>query len=112
MKDSPEASSLLTLHNINKMLPEIYKVVVFQLNKTRKVPGGKLWKHGSEASLTTVFSLKFRHPIFSSSARNLCKRILIGDEFPFSNIRHITLIIRQTAGRRACRVHWPILGSR
>ena len=52
MKDSPEASLLLTLHNINKMLPEIYKVVVFQLNKTRKVPGGKLWKHGSEASLT------------------------------------------------------------
>ena len=44
----------------------------------------------------TVFSLKIRHSKYSSPAKNLSKCILIADEFPVSNIRHIALIIRQT----------------
>ena len=46
--------------------------------------------------LHTVFSLKIRHSKYSSPAKNLSKCILIADEFPVSNIRHIALIIRQT----------------
>ena len=45
----PESKALLTLPNIGKMPPEIHRVVVAQLNKTRKGPGGKLWKPGPEA---------------------------------------------------------------
>ena len=45
----PESKALLTLHNIGKMPPEIHRIVVAQLNKTRKGPGGKLWKPGPEA---------------------------------------------------------------
>ena len=44
----------------------------------------------------TVFSLKICHSKYSSPARNLSKYILIADEFPICNIRHIALIIRQT----------------
>ena len=46
----PESKALLTLHNIGKMPPEIHKIVVAQLNKTRKGPGGKLWKPGPEVA--------------------------------------------------------------
>ena len=35
----PESKALLTLHNIGKMPPEIHRVVVTQLNTTRKGPG-------------------------------------------------------------------------
>ena len=41
----PESKALLTLHNIRKMPPEIHRIVVAQLKKTRKGPGGKLWKY-------------------------------------------------------------------
>ena len=39
---------------------------------------------------------KVRHSKYSSPAKNLSKCILIVDEFPVSNIRHIALIICQT----------------
>ena len=44
----------------------------------------------------TIFSLKIRHSKYSSPIKNLSKCILIADEFPVSNIRHIALIFHQT----------------
>ena len=59
----PESKALLTLHNIGKMPPEIHRVVVAQLNKTRKDPGGKLWKPGPEAYMCNSHYVGFQGPI-------------------------------------------------
>ena len=58
----PESKALLTLHNIGKMPPEIHRIVVAQLNKTRKGPGGKLWKPGPEAYVCNSHYVGFQGP--------------------------------------------------
>ena len=58
----PESKTLLTLHNIRKMPPEFHRVVVAQLNKTRKGPGGKLWKPGPEAYVCNSHYVGFQGP--------------------------------------------------
>ena len=61
-KGCPESSELLTLHNIGKMPPEVYKVVVAQLNKTRKSPTGKMWQPGTEAYVCNSHYEGFKGP--------------------------------------------------
>ena len=56
----PESKELLTLHSIGKMLSEIHRVVVAQLNKTRKGPRGKLWKPGPEAYMCNSHYVGFQ----------------------------------------------------
>ena len=58
----PESKALLTLHNVGKMPPEIHRIVVAQLNKTRKGPGGKLWKPGPEAYVCNSHYVGFQGP--------------------------------------------------
>ena len=58
----PESKALLTLHNIGKMPSEIHRIVVAQLNKTRKGPGGKLWKAGPEAYVCNSHYVRFQGP--------------------------------------------------
>ena len=57
-----ESSDLLTLHNIVKMPPDVYKVVVAQMDKTRKCPTGKMWKPGTEAYVCNSHYEGFQGP--------------------------------------------------
>ena len=51
------------LHNIGKMPPKVYKVVVAQLNKTRKSSTGKMWKPGTEAYVCNSHYEGFQGPM-------------------------------------------------
>ena len=50
------------VHNIGKMPPEIHRIVVTQLNKTRKGPGRKLWKPGTEVYVCNSHYVGFQGP--------------------------------------------------